>query len=360
MSVVQVTIDRSSSETLVGIKTFDRANGGTLVAPSGTTFPAAPVAGEWFWKTDVAKLYRRNDSNTDWDTVTAAVTVHASTHEHDGTDVIDHQQLYGAGTHTHSQIDTHLDAAAPHSGHENTANKNQPSGYAGLDASSKLTGSQQVYGTGTNTACQGNDSRLSDSRPPTAHATSHKSGGSDTIKLDELATPTDVTTLNVSTSAHGLTPKLPNDAAKFLDGTGAWVNPASVLKKWRQSVFAEISADTTTTSTTWTDLLSLSITTEAGYIQCLASSCFTMSNASGREMALRLVIDDVAQRACASMSDSTTYGEIFSIVFKKAVAAGAHTVKLQWKTSSATYTMRCRPVTAPDVEHCSLLVEEVG
>ena len=44
------------------------------------------------------------------------------------------------------------------------SNKNIASGYAGLDGSSKLTGSQQVYGTATNTACQGNDSRLSDSR----------------------------------------------------------------------------------------------------------------------------------------------------------------------------------------------------
>ena len=48
-------------------------------------------------------------------------------------------------------------------------NKNAVSGYAGLDASSKLTGSQQVYGSGSNTACQGNDARLSDARTPLAH-----------------------------------------------------------------------------------------------------------------------------------------------------------------------------------------------
>lgn len=83
-----------------------------------------------------------------------------------------------------------------------------------------------AYGTTGTTACVGNDSRLSDSRTPTSHATSHKSGGTDSIKLDELAAPTDVTTLNVSTSAHGLTPKLPNDSTKFLDGTGTWSVPA--------------------------------------------------------------------------------------------------------------------------------------
>jgi hypothetical protein len=43
---------------------------------------------------------------------------------------------------------------------ESTANKDAASGYAGLDGSSKLTGSQQVYGTIANTAAQGNDARI--------------------------------------------------------------------------------------------------------------------------------------------------------------------------------------------------------
>ena len=58
---------------------------------------------------------------------------------------------------------------------------------------------------------------------PATHATSHKTGGSDAIKLDELAAPTDVTTLNVSSTAHGLQPKHPNDATKFLSGAGTYL-----------------------------------------------------------------------------------------------------------------------------------------
>lgn len=42
-----------------------------------------------------------------------------------------------------------------------------------------------AYGTGAGTICQGNDSRLSDARTPTAHASSHQHGGS-----DEIATAT--------------------------------------------------------------------------------------------------------------------------------------------------------------------------
>jgi len=52
---------------------------------------------------------------------------------------------------------------------------------------------------------------------------SNAEGG--TIKLDDWATPDDNTDLNVSTTAHGLTPKLPNDNTKFLDGTGNYDIP---------------------------------------------------------------------------------------------------------------------------------------
>lgn len=56
-----------------------------------------------------------------------------------------------------------------------TAIKDPAAGTAGL----------RTLGTGATQAAAGNDSRLSDSRTPTAHATSHKSGGS-----DEVATTT--------------------------------------------------------------------------------------------------------------------------------------------------------------------------
>ena len=54
------------------------------------------------------------------------------------------------------------------------------------------------------------------------HSARHEAGGADPIKLDDLASPDDNTDLNVSTLKHGLTPKPPNDATKFLDGVGAY------------------------------------------------------------------------------------------------------------------------------------------
>lgn len=53
-------------------------------------------------------------------------------------------------------------------------------------------------------------------------------GGSNTISgiTEAMLSTSDVTTLNVSTSKHGFAPKAPNDATKYLDGTGAYSVPA--------------------------------------------------------------------------------------------------------------------------------------
>ena len=47
-----------------------------------------------------------------------------------------------------------------------------------------------------------------------------------TLALDELGAPSDSTSLNASTDAHGLLPKLDGTSTNFLDGTGAWSVPA--------------------------------------------------------------------------------------------------------------------------------------
>lgn len=74
-------------------------------------------------------------------------------------------------------------------------------------------------------AVMGTDSRLSNSRNPLAHKTSHQAGGADSIKLDDLVAPDDNTDLNASVNAHGLMMKYPNNTTQFLRADGTWQSP---------------------------------------------------------------------------------------------------------------------------------------
>lgn len=70
-----------------------------------------------------------------------------------------------------------------------------------------------VFGTSATSSCVGNDSRLSDARTPTAHATTHEAGGSDPIRLDQLANPTASVNFNSQKGINVLTPTSANDIA---------------------------------------------------------------------------------------------------------------------------------------------------
>lgn len=56
-------------------------------------------------------------------------------------------------------------------------------------------------------------------------------------KLDDLTAPDDNTDLNVSTSKHGLCPKLSNDATEYLNGVGTWTDAPHRASITRQAIY---------------------------------------------------------------------------------------------------------------------------
>jgi len=158
---IVVEIDDSSDKTISGVYTFDRSSGGILKIPSGSTFPDTPEAGELFWKTDESRLYRRNDANDDWEPAAASVEAHASSHQNGGSDEINVAGLSG-------------ELADP-----------QPVKQHGLGDNTKH--SQTTLADLNALVSDATLDDQSDSRPPTAHASSHQAGGGDELAHDTLS-----------------------------------------------------------------------------------------------------------------------------------------------------------------------------
>ena len=124
-----------------------------------------------------------------------------------------------------------------------------------------------------------------------------------------------------------------------------------------QSAFADQGSDVTTTSTTWVDLLSVTLTTGANFLIIMASFSATTALAANNVM-FRLLVDGVAKRGASTM-DTVSFASSGAIHGRYVVSAGEHTIKLQWQASSALSAARVRPAANPESEHASLLVMEV-
>lgn len=122
-----------------------------------------------------------------------------------------------------------------------------------------------------------------------------------------------------------------------------------------QTAFAEITTDTTTTSTSFVDLLTITLTTATNNLLIYVSHSFGNTSAFGAQVFVRLLLDGAAIRGAGDQA-SSTFASSGAIITKEAVTAGSHTIKVQWRVGSNTG--QCRPVAAPDSEHCSLLVIE--
>lgn len=97
----------------------------------------------------------------------------------------------------------------------------------------------------------------------TAHGFAPKSPADATKFLNGAATPayaqvkdsdlslTDITNNNVSTSAHGFAPKAPNDTTKFLRGDGTWAVPSTGSTKVTTIPGTTVYTNSSTSATDW-------------------------------------------------------------------------------------------------------------
>jgi len=136
--------------------------------------------------------------------------------------------------------------------------------------------------------------------------------------------------------------------------------PLTLSRVRGQTVFSEISTDTTTSSTTFVDLLTATLTTVAG-TKLIVIATFAVSNSnSNAQQHFRMTVDGIVKRGCGVrfVNNPSAAGSLALVV--TGLSAGSHTIKLQWRADASGGTVQVRPVTAPDDEHASLVVQEVA
>lgn len=214
--------------------------------------------------------------------------------------------------------------------HVATANKD---GVAG-------TASMRTLGTGAQQSCAGNDSRLSNARTPTAHKSSHVSGGGDAFLstdvieaiVKRLQTTTGPTTMTMGAVSDG----------QFLKRSGTTVvgdTPVGTFGSQFQQV--DTDAEITTSSSTFQTAQTLSLTSlPAGtYIIGFYMEC---GHTNADKVDVRVTIDG-DPRSTATLNPETSDGEFtFSGFSVDALSSGNHTILLQYMSTNSTASARAR------------------
>lgn len=406
-------------------------------------------AASGFISTDVGKLARQLDNNSLWILTNyspiawqlvgsgAAPGAHASTHQNGGGDVVAHQNLSGAGTNTHANIDTHIASTSnPHVvnqtqvGLSNVTNDSQlkraaadfaaftekttpantdillvedsaasgakkkvqignfpgttmtdtapvnvtkATASAGVAAQASRQDHKHDISTGTpgsnaigNAAAEGTAASLA--RSDHQHGVS---GGSP-VSVGTALADGSATTYARSDHVHtGLT-RDAGDIATFTEKTivadadlliiedSAASNSKKKLQVQNliqlfQTLEAHVTVDITTNSRSWVDLLTQSVTTGARKLLVRYAACSDNTN-NAKMNYFRITIDGTGYGACGALVNANQPASAVGQALVS-VGAGAHTVKLQWYSNANT--ARIRPVTNPDSDNASLLVQEV-
>lgn len=117
---------------------------------------------------------------------------------------------------------TDIGAAAASHAHGNVTSDGKVGSTSGVPLITGAAGVIQAgaFGSSAGQYCQGNDSRLSDARTPTSHASSHQAGGSDVIAAVPTTTNLSADTNALAVSASDIV-RLTSSAAVNVNGLNA-------------------------------------------------------------------------------------------------------------------------------------------
>jgi hypothetical protein len=140
-------------------------------------------------------------------------------------------KIGGGVTITEGVISVSTDYAASSHTHGNLTNDGKIGTTSGLPIKTGSSGVIEAgaFGTAAGEFCQGNDSRLSDSRTPTAHASSHQTGGADVI-ANVVTSPSQITAnQNNYNPGSGDIFRLDADAARNITGIVAAAGGVGIM-----------------------------------------------------------------------------------------------------------------------------------
>jgi hypothetical protein len=173
------------------------------------------------------------------------------------------------------------------------------------------------------------------------HNTRHQSGGADSIKLDDLASPDDNADLNASTTAHGLLPKLSGNANEVLTGAGTFVtnsaseatDVANIEASDTEEIWERVLAGSNITIAEVANGGAISIASSAG-----GGKPFLVFRPTANEppSSNNATLDLRNSHPVLDFDGSTDEEAVFTGVLQSSYAGGGLTVDTYWAFTSAT------------------------